>query len=79
VTHQLGSAVARPDPLADATWRKATASDANSGCVEVAFLPDGRVGLRDSKDRSGPSLAITGCQWARFLAYTKRGAFDLPE
>jgi hypothetical protein len=77
VTHQLGSAAARPDLLTGAVWRKATASDANSGCVEVAFLPDGRVGVRDSKNRSKPALAVTAHVWASFLADAKAGQFDL--
>jgi len=77
VTHQPGSAPAGPDPLSGATWRKATASDANSGCVEVAFLPDGRVGVRDSKNRSKPALAVTAHAWASFLAGVKAGQFDL--
>ena len=77
MTHQLGSGPGNPDPLTDATWRKATASDANSGCVEVAFLPDGRVGVRDSKDRTKPALAVTARTWARFLTGAKAGQFDL--
>jgi len=77
VTRQPGSAPAGPDPPSGAIWRKATASDANSGCVEVAFLPDGRVGVRDSKNRRKPALAVTADAWARFLAGAKAGQFDL--
>ncbi len=77
MTHQPGSAPAGPDPLAGAAWRKATASDANSGCVEVAFLPDSRVGIRVSKDRSKPALAVTARAWASFLALAKGGQLDL--
>lgn len=77
MTHQLGSGPGRSDPLTGATWRKATASDANSGCVEVAFLADGRVGVRDSKDRAIPALAVTARTWNRFLACMKAGQFDL--
>jgi hypothetical protein len=58
-------------------WRKATASDANSGCVEVAFLPDGRVGVRDSKNRGLPALGLSARAWASFLARAKAGQFDL--
>jgi hypothetical protein len=77
VTHQPGSVLIGPDPLEGAAWRKATASDANSGCVEVAFLPDGRVGVRDSKNRSIPALALSGRAWVSFLANAKAGQFDL--
>jgi hypothetical protein len=77
VTHQPGSVLTGPDPLDGAAWRKATASDANSGCVEVAFLPDGRVGVRDSKNRSMPALAVSTRAWASFLADAKTGQLDL--
>jgi hypothetical protein len=77
VTRQLGSPPSGPDPLTDAVWRKAAASDANSGCVEVAFLPDGRIGVRDSKSRSKPALTVTAQAWASFLADAKAGQFDL--
>jgi hypothetical protein len=63
--------------LAGAVWRKASASQANDGCVEVAFLPDGRVGVRDSKNRSMPALALSARAWASFLANAKAGQFDL--
>ncbi len=78
MTHQTRSGPPRPDPAAHAAWRKARASDANSGCVEIAFLAYGRVGVRDSKDRSKPALVVTASAWARFLAGTKAGEFDLP-
>ena len=74
--HKLGSGH-RPDPLTGTTWRKATASDANSGCLEVAFLPDGRVGVRDSKDPSQPTLTVASHTWNRFLTCAKAGQFDL--
>lgn len=77
MTHQPGSVPTGPDPLDGAVWRKATASDANSGCVEVAFLPNGRVGVRDSKNRSMPALAVSAHVWTSFLAEAKAGRFDL--
>jgi hypothetical protein len=78
VTHQIRPGPAGPDPLAQAAWRKATASDANSGCVEIAFFADGGVGVRDSKDPSKISLAFTAHEWACFLNGAKSGEFDLP-
>jgi hypothetical protein len=77
VIHQPGSVRTGPDPLDGVAWRKATASDANSGCVEVAYLPDCRVGVRDSKNRSMPALAVSARAWAGFLANAKAGQFDL--
>jgi hypothetical protein len=63
--------------LARAAWRTSTRSGGNGGsCVEVADnLPD-IVAVRDSKDRTGPSLTFTRDGWAAFVDDTKRGQFD---
>ncbi|MEV5839646.1 DUF397 domain-containing protein, partial [Nocardia sp. NPDC052112] len=45
--------------LSDVTWFKSTRSGANGDCVEVAFLPNTLVGVRDSKNPSGPALVFT--------------------
>ncbi len=37
-------------------WRKSRRSGGGDNCVEVAFASDGSVGVRDSKDRTGPVL-----------------------
>jgi hypothetical protein len=65
--------------LTGAVWRKSTRSgNGGSDCVEVAKnLPD-VVGVRDSKDRSGPVLAFDPRAWADFLRGVKSGEFDLP-
>lgn len=60
------------------TWLKSTKSD-NSGanCVEVRT--DGTtIEVRDSKDRSGPSLSFTEGEWAAFISGAQNGEFDLP-
>ena len=61
--------------LAGAVWRKSTLSGPN-GCVEVAFL-DGRIAVRDSKDRSGPVLLFTPYEWEAFVGGVRGGEFDL--
>jgi hypothetical protein len=70
----------RHDPaLTDAHWFKATASNTSSGgCVETAFLADGRVALRDSKDTSKLPHVFTRHEWDCFLDGVKKGEFDLP-
>lgn len=45
-------------------------------CVEVAPLPDGRVALRDTKDRTKPPHHFTAAEWAAFVAGVKVGEFD---
>ena len=59
-----------------ARWFKANGSN-DIGCVEVAFL-DGKVGVRDTKDRSKPPHVYTPHEWECFLAGVKNGEFDLP-
>lgn len=69
--------VPHPD-LSDADWRKSRHSAEERGCVETAFLADGRVAVRDSKDRSGPALIYTRAEWGAFISGAKDGEFDLP-
>lgn len=76
--HETGLSSGGPEPRTGTEWRKGTASDANSGCVEVAFLAEDQVGIRDSRDRGKPPLTLTTHTWATFLAGAKSGEFDLP-
>ncbi|MEU1754219.1 DUF397 domain-containing protein [Micromonospora matsumotoense] len=47
-----------PD-LTGAVWRKSTRSNNGGNCVEVADNIPAVVGLRDSKDPTGPTLTFT--------------------
>lgn len=65
--------------LSRAVWRKSSFSGGNGGsCVEVASLNGGRVGVRDSKDQSGPTLIFTFTEWRTFIGGIKGGEFDNP-
>ncbi|GAA2907706.1 DUF397 domain-containing protein [Streptosporangium fragile] len=65
------------EELSTADWRKSSLSGGNGGsCVEVASLRGGRVGVRDSKDRSGPALVFTHAEWRIFISGVKGGEFD---
>ena len=58
--------------LNGAIWRKSTRSGGNGGdCVEVAANVPGIVAVRDSKDPSGPVVALTPRQWREFLSSVK--------
>jgi hypothetical protein len=64
-------------PQAALTWTKATASDSNGSCLEVAQHPDGGRCVRDSKDHgSGPMLYFTAAEWTAFLDGARNGEFD---
>jgi len=64
-------------PGSDPRWIKSSKSFSNGNCVEVANLPDGEVGVRDSKDRSGPVLRFTPDEWRAFLGGAILGEFNL--
>ncbi|GGM29618.1 MULTISPECIES: DUF397 domain-containing protein [Micromonospora] len=61
-----------PTPL-DQGWFKSTRSSDNANCVEVRFTGD-TVGVRDSKDRNGPTLAFDDTTWTTFVHTLKTEA-----
>lgn len=64
---------------ADGRWKKSSFSgegENGDGCVEVAFLPDGAVAVRDTKDRSLAPHHYSAAEWTAFVASVRAGEFD---
>jgi hypothetical protein len=61
---------------ADSHWMKSSLSFSNGNCVEVASLPGGEIGVRDSKDPQGLVLRFTPDEWHAFLGGVRNGEFD---
>ncbi|MFC9995734.1 DUF397 domain-containing protein [Nocardia sp. NPDC127526] len=62
--------------LSGAQWFKSSHSSGGSECVEVAYLDGGAVGVRDSKNPTGPALVFTPGEWRAFVAGARDGEFD---
>ncbi|MBF6440072.1 DUF397 domain-containing protein [Nocardia cyriacigeorgica] len=62
--------------LSDARWFKSSRSAGGNDCVEVAHLRRGQVGVRDSKNPTGPALVFTPAEWDAFLSRARRGHFE---
>ena len=65
--------------LSQAEWRKATASQNNGGCVEVAANLPGVIAIRDSKRPGDGAHVVTIAAFAEFVADARRGGFDLSD
>ncbi|WDZ85663.1 DUF397 domain-containing protein [Micromonospora cathayae] len=62
--------------LAGAIWRKSSRSNDQGLCVEVADNLVGAlgvVGVRDSKDLDGPTLAVSPPGWSAFVGALRDG------
>ncbi|MBF6454186.1 DUF397 domain-containing protein [Nocardia cyriacigeorgica] len=62
--------------LSEAVWFKSSRSTGSKECVEIAHLGSGEVGLRDSKNPTGPALVFGPGEWDAFLTGIAAGRFD---
>ncbi|TLF79484.1 DUF397 domain-containing protein [Nocardia cyriacigeorgica] len=62
--------------LSNAQWFKSRRSTGPNECVEVAHLDVGAVGVRDSKNPTGPALIFSPAEWDAFLSATRNGTFN---
>jgi len=60
-----------------AAWRKSSYSCDSAACVEVALSFE-TVGVRDSKDVTGPTLSFSADAWRTFIAGVQAGDCDRP-
>ncbi|MGS2613088.1 DUF397 domain-containing protein [Micromonospora sp. LZ34] len=64
--------------FAGAVWRTSSRSNDQGLCVEVAdnlVGVLGVVGVRDSKDQAGPTLAVSPPGWTAFVEAIRAGQF----
>lgn len=57
--------------LSSPIWRKSQRSGNEGNCVEVADNVPGVVGVRDSKDPTGPVLVFEPAAWRAFITALK--------
>ena len=75
----MGTMAANDRPAVSGTgvrWIKSSLSYANGNCVEVASLVGDQIGVRDSKDTTGPVLRFTPDEWQAFIGGVRNGEFD---
>lgn len=63
-------------PGSDPVWIKSSLSFSNGNCVEVASLPHGEIGVRNSRDSQGAVLRFTPDEWHAFIGGVRDGEFD---
>nr|MDT0658749.1 DUF397 domain-containing protein [Micromonospora sp. DSM 115978] len=64
------------NPSKFTNWRKSRRSGGGDNCVEIAVADDGSVGVRDSKNPTGPILAFSPSEWQAFTGGVRDGEFD---
>ncbi|RJO79913.1 DUF397 domain-containing protein [Nocardia panacis] len=56
-------------------WFKSSYSDGQSACVEVNWLAADAIGVRDSKNPTGPALTFAPGAWDGLLASVRGHQF----
>ncbi|MFE7463504.1 DUF397 domain-containing protein [Streptomyces sp. NPDC057499] len=60
----------------DSYWRRSSRSTGMNNCVETAPFSDGRLAVRDSKDRSRAPLRFSATAWTAFVTGLHRAPAD---
>ena len=72
----MGAQVHSGNPVADLPdvgWWKSSYSNPSGNCVEMAWLRDGRVGVRDSRFPGGGTLIHSAAGMRAFVAGVQAG------
>ena len=75
-THSGGGKDCVEIAFLDAVWLESSRSSAGKDCVEVAFHEEGAVGVRDSKNPTGPALVFTPTEWDAFTTELSTGKLN---
>lgn len=59
--------------LRDAQWQTSSASSGGTNCVQIAFLDQGIVALRDSKDTNKAPHLFTESEYDAFVSGIQNG------
>ena len=62
--------------LTGADWRKASTSNSQGACVELARLATGEFAVRNSRNPQGPALIYTRAEIEALIDGVKNGEFD---
>ena len=73
---KLASGNSPEEPGSGLHWVKSSLSFSSGNCVEVADLPGGGVGIRNSRDPRGAVLRFTPDEWHAFLGGAQNGEFN---
>ncbi|MEV0360035.1 DUF397 domain-containing protein [Nocardia sp. NPDC050697] len=57
--------------MSEPRWFKSSYSGDGGNCVEVAYLPSGETGVRDSKNPGAGHLSFPATAWSAFVAGLK--------
>jgi len=63
--------------LSEAKWFKSSRSGGQTDCVEVAWLQGQQIGVRDSKNTTGPTLVFAPGTWDALTASVRNGSFQV--
>ncbi|MFF3159096.1 DUF397 domain-containing protein [Streptomyces sp. NPDC057910] len=72
----INTKITAPDVADESAWFKSSYSnDSGGNCIEIADLT-GRVGIRDSKDKTGPALVVPAAAWSSFVGLARSGSTE---